>query len=248
MACRPEKETEENTEYNYYLSKVCIHSEHCMGFLKGHWPSLWGLRVKIHNEEGVHYAALWIIAYIHLHAFALDHEDDEFITKDQLHSTIACPCPESNFHGTCSISIVSKAVKGNSQLLINRHLKVIWVVIEDMIICNGFDQIIEAIRSNLKIRSEDLRQFDLGIMKKKVKLVCIFVDRLLVIKVVLWIKLSHHFKHNLISCDAWLFIRRQWWWRTAWSWIWLRWLRWRIRIRVISRIWSIFMQICLSFH
>ena len=85
MTCRPEKETEENTKYYYYLSKVHIQSEHCMGFLKGHWSLLWGLSVKIHDEEGVHYAALWIIACIHLHAFSLDHEDNEFITKAQFY-------------------------------------------------------------------------------------------------------------------------------------------------------------------
>jgi hypothetical protein len=31
---RPEKDTAENTKYNYYVSKVQIHSEHCIGFLK----------------------------------------------------------------------------------------------------------------------------------------------------------------------------------------------------------------------
>lgn len=37
---RPEKDTPENTRYNYYVSAVRIRSEHCMGFLKGRWSSL----------------------------------------------------------------------------------------------------------------------------------------------------------------------------------------------------------------
>ena len=40
---RPEKDSEKNTEFNYYVSKVWIRSEHCVGFLKGCWSSLRGL-------------------------------------------------------------------------------------------------------------------------------------------------------------------------------------------------------------
>ncbi|KIK17976.1 hypothetical protein PISMIDRAFT_30623 [Pisolithus microcarpus 441] len=39
----PEKDTEENTTYNYYVSKVCIQSEYAVGYLKGTWQSLRGL-------------------------------------------------------------------------------------------------------------------------------------------------------------------------------------------------------------
>ena len=41
--------------------------------------------MKICNEEGVHYAALWIIACMHLHAYAMDHEDSSFITRDRFY-------------------------------------------------------------------------------------------------------------------------------------------------------------------
>jgi serine phosphatase RsbU (regulator of sigma subunit) len=54
-----------------------------MGFLKGRWSSLRGLRVRIDNEKGMHFASLWITACIHLHAFAMDHEDARFITRDK---------------------------------------------------------------------------------------------------------------------------------------------------------------------
>ncbi|KAH9969955.1 hypothetical protein BJV74DRAFT_784654 [Russula compacta] len=64
---RPEKDTEENTHYNYYVLKVQICSEHCIGFLKGRWSSLRGLRIYINDKRGLHYAILWITACILLH-------------------------------------------------------------------------------------------------------------------------------------------------------------------------------------
>ncbi|KIL00123.1 hypothetical protein PAXRUDRAFT_130526 [Paxillus rubicundulus Ve08.2h10] len=44
---RPEKDTEENTIYNYNISKVHIQSEHFIGYLKGTWQSLQGLHVHL---------------------------------------------------------------------------------------------------------------------------------------------------------------------------------------------------------
>jgi hypothetical protein len=35
-----------------------IHSEQCIGFLKGHWPSLRGLHVRINNKKTLQYATL----------------------------------------------------------------------------------------------------------------------------------------------------------------------------------------------
>ena len=83
--CRPEKDTCENTRYNYHVSAVHICSEHCIGFLKGRWSSLWGLQSRINDEKGLQLASLWITACIHLHTFAMDHEDAWFITKDKFY-------------------------------------------------------------------------------------------------------------------------------------------------------------------
>lgn len=47
-----------------------------MGFLKGRWSSLRGLRLRMDDEKGVQYASLWITSCIALHAFAMDHEHD----------------------------------------------------------------------------------------------------------------------------------------------------------------------------
>jgi len=53
-----------------------------MGFLKGHWSSLQGLCIHIYDKKGLQYAALWVTTCIHLHAFALDHEDMQFVNRD----------------------------------------------------------------------------------------------------------------------------------------------------------------------
>ena len=56
------------------------------GFLEncqtGRWSSLRGLRVRINGEKDIQYAALWITACIHLHAFAIKHEDGQVEGKD----------------------------------------------------------------------------------------------------------------------------------------------------------------------
>ncbi|KIK75198.1 hypothetical protein PAXRUDRAFT_173491 [Paxillus rubicundulus Ve08.2h10] len=79
---RPEKDTEENTTYNYYVSKVCICSEHAIGYLKGTWQSLRGLCVRLDSEDHIQYATLCIITCIHLHSFALGHQTGINISSD----------------------------------------------------------------------------------------------------------------------------------------------------------------------
>lgn len=86
ISCRPEKDTSENTRFNYHVSRVRVRSEHCVGYLKGRWSSLRGLRIGIHEQSHVAYTSLWITACIVLHNFAMQHErgidvaSDEFLT------------------------------------------------------------------------------------------------------------------------------------------------------------------------
>ena len=82
---RPEKLELDNAKYNYHLSAVRVRSEHCIGYLKGRWGSLKGLRVSIKGEKGIQYATLWIIACIHLHAFAMQHERGDRLTTDRFY-------------------------------------------------------------------------------------------------------------------------------------------------------------------
>ena len=71
---RPEKSYPGNETHNYYVSSIRIRSEHCVGFLKGHWSSLHHLWVHINNQHELMYATLWVITCIHLHNFAMAHE------------------------------------------------------------------------------------------------------------------------------------------------------------------------------
>ncbi|KAF8592787.1 hypothetical protein K439DRAFT_1273646, partial [Ramaria rubella] len=69
--------TPENTQFNYYVSKIHIRSEHCVGFLKGCWSSLRGLRVQINQPTHIHFASLWITCCITLHNLAMQDEAGE---------------------------------------------------------------------------------------------------------------------------------------------------------------------------
>lgn len=82
---RPEKDLRENTVYNYHVSAVRIRSEHCMGFLKGQWLSLRNLRLRINNKEQLKVATLWVITCIHLHCFAMEHEEVINFSCDQFY-------------------------------------------------------------------------------------------------------------------------------------------------------------------
>ena len=92
---RPLSMQPDNRSFNYHLSKVRVRSEHAVGFLKGRFGSLRGLRIRIQDSD-THLAAVsWIQACIILHtlifwiengnenwqeqqAFILEgHEDDD---------------------------------------------------------------------------------------------------------------------------------------------------------------------------
>ena len=56
---------------------VRIRSAHAIGFLKGRFQSLKGMRVCIGDEASHKFAAYWAAACINLHAFALQYQEDE---------------------------------------------------------------------------------------------------------------------------------------------------------------------------
>ncbi|KAF8590622.1 hypothetical protein K439DRAFT_1329778, partial [Ramaria rubella] len=74
---RPEKDIAENGRYNYFVSRVRVRSEHCVGFLKGQWFSLHGLWLHINNPSHICFAVIWVMACIVLHNFAILHEAEE---------------------------------------------------------------------------------------------------------------------------------------------------------------------------
>ncbi|KAF8581902.1 hypothetical protein K439DRAFT_1352747, partial [Ramaria rubella] len=75
----PDKDLPESAKYNYYVSHVRVHSEHCVGFLKGQWSSLRGLWLHIDRPTHIWFATIWVSASacIVLHNFAMLHEAEE---------------------------------------------------------------------------------------------------------------------------------------------------------------------------
>ncbi|KAF7366258.1 DDE Tnp4 domain-containing protein [Mycena sanguinolenta] len=59
---KPEKDEGRNPEFNYALSGIRIRSEHAVGYLKGRFPSLKGLRLRIDNKDHQLFATLWVVA------------------------------------------------------------------------------------------------------------------------------------------------------------------------------------------
>ncbi|KAJ3499981.1 hypothetical protein NMY22_g19418 [Coprinellus aureogranulatus] len=78
----PEKDEEHNARFNYHVSAVRIRSEHAVGYLKGRFPSLRGLRLRIDNKKHVQFVTFWIIACMAIHNFAMQHEHIADFTLD----------------------------------------------------------------------------------------------------------------------------------------------------------------------
>lgn len=57
-----------------YLLKVRIRSEHGIGWPKGRFQSLRGLRVSIKDRKGHHFACAWVVGCIAVHSFAVLEE------------------------------------------------------------------------------------------------------------------------------------------------------------------------------
>ncbi|KAF7372536.1 DDE Tnp4 domain-containing protein [Mycena venus] len=66
-----------NEEFNNHVSMVRIRSEHSIGFLKGRFHSLKGLRVLIKDANSHKFATYWIAACVGVHAFAMQCEEEE---------------------------------------------------------------------------------------------------------------------------------------------------------------------------
>ena len=62
----------QNTIFNKYVSRIRVHSEHCMGAIKGRFQCLRGLRVAINCKEDHASALHWIRCAIILHNLVID--------------------------------------------------------------------------------------------------------------------------------------------------------------------------------
>jgi hypothetical protein len=78
----PECYLPNNKAFNEKVSSLRIRSEHAIGFLKGRFQSLKGLRVRINDKKTHKYATYWIAACVAVHNFALCCKAEER-TEDQ---------------------------------------------------------------------------------------------------------------------------------------------------------------------
>ena len=74
---KPERDLPDNEVFNNHLSMIRIRSEHAIGYLKGRFQSLKGLRIYIQDERSHKFATYWILACIVAHNIALECEAEE---------------------------------------------------------------------------------------------------------------------------------------------------------------------------
>lgn len=68
---------------------VRIRSEHAIGFLKGRFQSLKGLRVRIKDAHSHRFATYWVLGCIAVHGFAMQDEEDERAAAGDDSDTVA---------------------------------------------------------------------------------------------------------------------------------------------------------------
>ena len=83
---RPWSLQTENRIFNYHVSKVRVRSEHAVGFLKGRFASLKGLRLRIEDADGHIIALSWIKACIVLHTliFWIEKGHEDWTEQEEL--------------------------------------------------------------------------------------------------------------------------------------------------------------------
>ena len=74
---KPERDLPDNHFFNNHVSMVRIRSEHAIGYLKGRFQSLKGLRIQIEDEDAHKFATYWVLACVAVHNFALECEAQE---------------------------------------------------------------------------------------------------------------------------------------------------------------------------
>ncbi|GAV01955.1 hypothetical protein RvY_12580-3 [Ramazzottius varieornatus] len=89
---RPSSLVADNEQFNFHLASIRIRVEHTRGILKGRFPSLQSLRIKIFDRETHERAVRWIKACVVLHDMLLkDSYFDSSWTKYREHITSDWP-------------------------------------------------------------------------------------------------------------------------------------------------------------
>ena len=114
---KPEHDHPDNEAFNKRVSMLRIHSEHAIGFLKGHFQSLRDLCVLIKDKKTHKGAVYWVVACISIHSFAMrcelerqadgyDPADDPFVTAGlpPMHSDSKCISLSSQIQGAAQLA------------------------------------------------------------------------------------------------------------------------------------------------
>ena len=72
----PASKDPENAALNYYLDQSRVHSEHCIGILKGRWQSLRDLRHHIRDDNCMGNFCYWVIACCVLQNIVANFNDE----------------------------------------------------------------------------------------------------------------------------------------------------------------------------
>lgn len=120
----PERMHKLNTEFNFHVARLRIRSEHAIGFLKGRFPSLRGLRLQINNADMHQIATYWILVCIAVHMFAFMVEREEWGADDETHldpfidegMTTSSPSPSASEGPGSDEDLESDYTDGNGAL------------------------------------------------------------------------------------------------------------------------------------
>ena len=98
---KPASLRRENTIFDKAVAHLRVHSEHCMGALKGRFQCLRGLRVNINSKSDHIKACRWITVAIILHNLIIDVEGEvsgaafyPLHTQENEHEEVAPPTEE----------------------------------------------------------------------------------------------------------------------------------------------------------
>ena len=73
--------TGSDRKFNYFLSRARVSIENCFGVLKGRFPSLDELRIRLNKEEDIDRYSRWIVTCFILHNFCVDNDSPAYMTE-----------------------------------------------------------------------------------------------------------------------------------------------------------------------
>ena len=73
--------TGSDKKFNYFLSRARVSIENCFGALKGRFPSLDELRIRLNEEEDMDSYNRWIVTCFILHNFCIENDSPAYMAE-----------------------------------------------------------------------------------------------------------------------------------------------------------------------